>query len=212
MTEGPTMDATTAGPDYAQAVAHALHRLRSELPATLRYHNVWHTEGDVLPAVRRLARRSRVAGPDLQLLELAAAYHDLGYIHIYRGHEALSIAIMAAALPRFGYGAEDIERVAGMIRATRMPQSPHTELEQLMADADLDVLGRSDFFSTSQALWQEQAAFGKVVPWPEWQQAQLHFLRTHRYFTPAAQALRGEAKQRNITLLEAQIQRGEASA
>lgn len=189
-------------PDYDQAVAHALDRLRSELSPALTYHCARHTECDVLPAVRRLADLASVAQTEKRLLEIGAAYHDIGHICSSYRHEEIGVEIMAEALPRFGFSPAEIERVAAMIMATRMPQSPNSHLERLLADADLDVLGRPDFLDTSQALWRELGALGKPQAWAQWLQLQLHFLRSHYYFTATARALRDDGKQRNIALLE----------
>lgn len=195
-------------PNYAGAVAYALHRLRTELPAHLHYHNAPHTEEDVLPAAVRLARLSNMAEPDLRLLEVGAAFHDLGQIKTDLGHELIGMEIIAEVLPGFGFGPEEIARVAGMILATRLPQTPLNDEQALLCDADLDSLGREDFLVTSKALWHERAAAGLVIPWPIWLKDQLRILQTHQYFTPAAQALRQAGKQRNIDMLE-QLIRGE---
>jgi predicted metal-dependent HD superfamily phosphohydrolase len=204
------MDTATPSnrPDYSGAVNYALHRLRTELPPHLLYHNAQHTEEDVLTAVVRLARLSNVAEPDLHLLEVAAAFHDLGQIVTFLGHEQLGTEMMSEVLPQYGFSAGDIERVTGMILATRLPQSPQNEEQALLADADLDSLGREDFLATSKALWQEQAARGLIIPWQAWLESQLRFLQSHRYFTVAAQALRQDGKLKNIELLERLI-RGE---
>lgn len=193
-------------PDYAGAVAYALDRLRAELPARLSYHNTLHTEEDVLPAAVRLAQLSNLAEADLHLLEVGAAFHDLGQIKTSMGHELIGIEIMSTVLPQYGFGAEHIERVRGMIMATRLPQTPLNEEQALLCDADLDSLGREDFLATSKALWQERAASGLVIPWPTWLENQLHFLQSHQYFTPAARGLRDEGKQKNIELLERLIE------
>jgi len=205
------MDKTimAARTDYAGAVAYALERLRAELPPHLSYHNAMHTEGDVMPAVKRLAHLSKVSEADLHLLEVAAAFHDLGQIKTSLGHELTGIEIMSGVLPGFGFGPEDIERVAGMILATRLPQTPLNDEQALLADADLDSLGREDFFSTSKALWHERVASGMVIPWQTWLENQLHFIQSHQYFTPAARVLRDGGKQKNIELLERLI-RGES--
>lgn len=195
-------------PDYSGAVNYALHRLRTESPGHLFYHNAQHTEEDVLPAVVRLARLSNVAELDLHLLEVAAAFHDLGQIVISLGHEQIGIEIMSEVLPQYGFSAGDIERVAGMILATRLPQSPQNAEQALLADADLDSLGREDFLATSKALWQERAACGMTIPWQAWLESQLCFLQSHHYFTSAAQALRQDGKLKNIERLERLI-RGE---
>jgi predicted metal-dependent HD superfamily phosphohydrolase len=201
------IDTTTAAshPDHDRAIAYALDRLRAELPPTLSYHCVWHTEGDVLPAARRLGQLAGVTPPEQGLLEISAAYHDIGHIHISYGHEAISIKIMAEALPRFGFSPRDIERVTSMIMATRMPQSPKNDLEELLADSDMDGLGRTDFLDTSKALWRENAALGRPKSWVQWLEMQLRFLSSHRYFSTVARTLRDDGKQRNIAMLEGLI-------
>jgi hypothetical protein len=105
-------------------------------------------------------------------------------------------------LPRFGYTPSQVTAIEGMIMATRLPQTPHTLLEQILADADLDSLGRDDFLQMSLALFVELAARGDEIPEAVWYARQLDFLRSHRYFTRAARALRDAGKLRNIALLE----------
>jgi predicted metal-dependent HD superfamily phosphohydrolase len=203
------MDTTSlCVPDYAGAIAYALNRLRTELPPKLSYHNVMHTEGDVLPAAVRLAQLSDLPEVDIHLLEVAAAFHDLGQIRTVLGHELIGAEIMSDVLPRYGFSPEQIDRVTGMILATELPQTPLSEEEALLCDADLDSLGREDFFATSKALWQERKACGLDIPLQTWLETQLQFVRNHQYFTPAARALRDEGKRRNIELLERLI-RGE---
>jgi predicted metal-dependent HD superfamily phosphohydrolase len=189
-------------PDYAAAIAYALCRLRTELSPLLTYHNLMHTEGDVMPAVARLARLGNLAESDVRLLEVGAAFHDLGQIKTSLGHERVGIEIMSEVLPGLGFSATDIARLTGMIHATEMPQTPRNNEQALLADADLDSLGRDDFFPTSTALWHERAACGMDIPWQTWLELQLQFLRRHSYFTPVAQALRGAGKQKNIEMLE----------
>ncbi|MBL8473843.1 MAG: HD domain-containing protein [Rhodocyclaceae bacterium] len=192
-------------PDHAGAVAYALERLARELPAGLSYHTAAHTADDVLPAARRLARLAGVSEGETGLLEVAAAFHDLGYINTHAGHEAASVEIMRQVLPEYGFCPGSIARLAGLVMTTCMPQTPRDELEQLMADADLDVLGRDDFLPTSIALWREQATLGRNIAWPDWLQSQLKFLQNHRYFTTVARRLRDAGKAANIALVERMI-------
>ena len=192
-------------PDYQAAISHALQRLQDELPPTLLYHDARHTAEDVLPAVERLAALSGVTGEDLQLLRVATAYHDLGYIHAYWQHELASLRIAAQTLPQFGLQPGQIESILGMIVATRMPQSPRNLLEQLLADADLDNLGRPDFIELSSRLREGLELFGQPRPPHQWQEAQLAFLKGHTYFTAAARQLREAGRQENIARLETQL-------
>jgi uncharacterized protein len=187
--------------NFAEAHHYALQCLSQELSTTLHYHSVAHTRDVVVLAVERLATMEGVEGEAFLLLQTAAWYHDLGFVEQHTDHESISIRIAAATLPRFGYCPEQITVIAGMIMATKMPQSPHTLLEAILADADLDVLGREDFLHWSQALRAKLAEYGAPMTDEQWFQYQLQFFQDHCYFTTAARALRDDRKQRNFEML-----------
>lgn len=163
-------------PDYDAAIAYALQRLHAELPPSFSYHNAWHTAHDVLPAVRILAQRSGLFDAETRLLEVAAAYHDTGFLITQIEHERASCKIAAQVLPQYGFDSAQITRIEGMIMATRLPQSPQDAVEALLSDADLDVLGRDDFLLRNRALRDELATFGRTFTDFEWYAAQLRFL------------------------------------
>lgn len=187
--------------DVEQACAYALGRLAYELSPKLFFHSLTHTRDDVVPATLRLAAQLGLDGEEVVLLRTAAYYHDLGFIERRDGHEEVSARIAQEALPQFGYSPAQVASVVGMIRATKLPQSPKTSLEQVLADADLDSLGRADFFMRNQALRDELAAFDQVMSDALWYHNQLTFLQSHHYWTPAAASLRGPAKQQHIAEL-----------
>ena len=185
-------------PEFERACRHALERLERELAPDLFYHSVRHTRDEVLPAVERLAALEGIGEEAYLLLRTAAAYHDIGFIEQYVGHESVSIRIASEALPRFGFSPAQIQVVANIIRTTKLPQSPHNLLEQLMADADLDGLGRDDFWERNQDLRDELALYGKPMSDSEWYREQVTFLGAHTYFTPSAHTLRDAQKQRYL--------------
>lgn len=194
-------------PDYDGAIAFALARLEQQLPPELTYHNVWHTRSDVMPACARLADACDVDAAEARLLQVAAAFHDIGYTEVTVTHEIVGARIVAQELPRFGFSARAIERVMGMIIATRVPQSPTNLLEQIIADTDLDVLGRHDFMARNAALRGELASLGSTSSDEAWLAGQLAFLRGHSYFTDAARALRRSAKAAHAATLEVMLHR-----
>ena len=187
--------------DFETLKKRVIERLENELSPTLYYHGVHHTRDDVLPAVERLAEVAVVNGEDLLLLKTAALYHDIGYVENYLDHEAIGARIASEELPELGYSTEQVQIIADLIMATRMPQSPHTPLEQLICDADLDSLGRDDFFVISHSLRLELKEMGIVTSVREWYTRQLKFLESHTYLSEAAQELRTEGKQQNINEL-----------
>ena len=110
--------------------------------------------------------------------------------------------IAGQVLPGFGFSPAQIAAIQGMILATQLPQSPRTLLEEILADADLDVLGREDFLRRNQALRDELAASGTLLTPERWYGNQLLLLQNHRYFTAAARALRAEGKEENIKTIK----------
>ncbi len=189
--------------DYRQAQQYALERLEHELAPALTYHSLFHTRDDVMPAVARFAAMEGVGAEDTRILCTAAAFHDIGFVERYANHEIVGIRIAAEALPGFGFTQEQIQVVLDIILATRLPQTPFTLLEQIMADSDLDVFGRDDFFKRNNDLRSELGANGYPTSEAEWWANQLKFLTEHTYFTPAARALRGPQKQQHMQELEA---------
>ncbi|MBC8162257.1 MAG: HD domain-containing protein [Roseiflexaceae bacterium] len=185
-------------PDVAGARQFAFNMLERTLPRQLCYHSLQHTFEDVVPAVERLARHEGVVGSQLMLVRTAAYFHDLGYVGRREHHEQISVDIATTVLPLYGYAAAQIEQIANMILATRMPQQPHTLLEQVLADADLDSLGRVDFSQKSALLRKELAAYEGHLSDQAWYEWQLAFLRKHHYWTKTAQTLRNQGKHTNI--------------
>jgi uncharacterized protein len=143
-----------------------------------------------------------VEGGNLLLLRTAAWFHDAGFIVQGANHEAIGAELAAQALPALGYTLGQIAAVQGMIMATRLPQSPCNLLEQIIADADLDLLGCDEFMERNQDLRAEMAAYGQTMGDHEWLSSQLDFLCSHVYFTASATALRSDGKLRNAQLLQ----------
>jgi len=193
-------------PDFTTALNYAFSRLESELSPDLFYHSFSHTRDDVLVAARRFAKLSLVNDSDFQLLEVAAAFHDIGFLFQSTGHEKRGADLVREVLPGFGFTPQQIERIYHMIMATRLPQSPHNLLEELLTDADLDVLGREDFLVRNDLLRQEIARAGKTFTDEQWYEAQLKFLEGHSYFSEAARRVRGEGKRKNIGLLRQKLE------
>lgn len=195
-------------PDFEGAKQYALRRLKNELAPELYYHNLAHTRDGVLPAVMKFATQSGINEQEKLLLEVAAAFHDIGFVVQRTEHELAGCKIAAQVLPNFGFSQAQIEAIVGMIMATRLPQTPHNLLEEILADADLDVLGRTeDFFSRNQLLRLEMAINGQPATQEEWYRGQLKFLEGHRYFTQAARSVREAGKHKIIAELKKRVMR-----
>ncbi|MCK9424270.1 MAG: HD domain-containing protein [Bacteroidales bacterium] len=184
--------------DFKGAKDYILTRLQNELTPSLCYHSIEHTK-DVLEASHHFATLEKLNEHSQALLATAALYHDSGIIVQYRDHEAVSVSLAREILPQFGYLHEEIEEVADLIMMTRLPQQAISLPEQILCDADLDYLGRDDFFIHSFQLQLEWKNAGILeTNLEEWLELQVKFLSEHRYFTHSANSLRKEKKLYNL--------------
>ncbi len=187
--------------DFNGAKSYALDRLEQELSPKLTYHSFAHTLKDVVPSTKRLSVLEGVDGEECILLLTAAYFHDIGFVEQTENHEEIGVRMVGEVLPQFDYDRDQIEAIQSLIMATKLPQTPKSLLEEILLDADLDVLGRDDFLERSMELRAERAALGVPSTHVEWYTIQLQFLQTHRFWTKSARRLREKKKQENIGLL-----------
>ncbi len=188
-------------PDLDAAINYADGRLTKELSADLSYHDAAHTRDWVVPAALRLAMASGIDGVELDLVLTAAWFHDIGYIERYAANEPIGARVAGEALPMFGYRPEHVRSVQGMILATAVPQHPRGILEQLVADADLDILARPEMLDQNERLRDELSRCAHPSTDEEWYAGQLRFFDAHHYFTAAARRMNNATKAQNRTLL-----------
>lgn len=183
-------------------VAEIFAELERDLPPNLTYHSAAHTM-DVLRETVRFAIRDRVSERERELLAIAAAFHDAGFLVQPVDNEIIGADRASAAMRRAGgFSEEEIEQVRSMILDTKLDvsgegvQRPSSPLAGYLLDADLGNLGRDDFWEKSELYRQELQApaenfFGTAEA----------LLERHSYHTPAARALRNEQKLLNLEAL-----------
>ncbi len=188
--------------DAEGARTYILQRLRSELRPERSYHSLAHTL-DVYASAIDIAEREGIEGEDLILLKVAALFHDAGFVISDRDHEDASCTLVREQLPRFAFTAAQVERICGLIDATRIPQSPKDRVAEVLCDADLDYLGRADFVPIGNLLFAEMRAFGVLSTEREWNELQERFLSRHQYFTATNRAQREPVKQQHLAEVRA---------
>lgn len=184
--------------DCQRAETYVLEQLQ-HLSPTLYYHGLHHTL-DVVAQAEALAAAENITDPEaLTVLRTAALYHDVGFLTAYQGHEAAGCEVARQVLPGFGYTPAQVAHICRLIMATQVPQSPGDDpLAQILCDADLDYLGRPDFWPISNSLRDELLARQMVADEQAWQQIQLKFLTAHHYWTRTATTRREAEKQNRI--------------
>jgi class 3 adenylate cyclase len=181
-----------------------LEKLEKELPSYLYYHNVKHTV-DVVTEVELIGWTENCSDEEILLLKTAGLFHDAGHTVIYDGHEQAGTELARAMLPDYGYSQSQIDRICEIIMATKMPPQPKDLLQEIICDADLDYLGRSDMIPVSNTLYKELKEQNKIGTLNDWNKLQVKFISIHQYFTKTARSLREVNKQIQIERIKALI-------
>ena len=181
-----------------------LDKLEKELPSYLYYHNVKHTV-DVVTEVELIGWAEGCTDEEILLLKTAGLFHDAGHTIAYDNHEYYGTQMALEFLPRYNYTPEQIEKINGIIMATKLPPQPKDLLQKIICDSDLDYLGRSDFVPVSNTLYDELKAQNKIGSLNDWNKLQVKFISMHQYFTKTAQSLREVNKQLQIERIQSLI-------
>ncbi|MEL7121886.1 MAG: HD domain-containing protein [Bacteroidota bacterium] len=193
--------------NYHAAKAFILHKLETELSDQLTYHGLHHTL-DVLASTEELCYYEKVSPYDQILIKTAALYHDSGFTIGNEDHERLGCLIAKKSLPNLGYTPGEVESICGMIMATKVPQNPQTKLEAILCDADLDYLGREDFYEIGNTLFNELKTYKVLDNEKDWNKLQINFLKQHQFFTSTNKKRRNPLKMKHLNDLISATQEG----
>jgi len=189
--------------EYEKLKERILDLLDEQLPGDLTYHGTHHTL-DVLDVCNAYIERGSIEERDALLLRTGVLFHDFGFTRSFDDHERNGAILAEKVLPDYGFSPEEIKIVEGLIMSTKIPQKPETELEKIICDADLDYLGRDDYYPISNTLFQELKSLGKIKTQAEWNALQVGFLEAHKYHTSYAIENRQPEKEKRIAELKAQ--------
>jgi HD superfamily phosphodiesterase len=182
---------------FNEVEEHIVGKLKRELPHNLYYHGLHHTL-DVLRCAEMIGKEEGISDADMELLKVAVLYHDAGFTQVYKNHEEVGCDMVRQDLPGFAFSKEEIEKICGMIMATKIPQNPKTHLEEIIADADLEYLGTDRFESIGKTLYEEIKIYLNVETERQWNIIQVNFLKSHHYFTDFCKKNREPQKQAHL--------------
>ena len=179
---------------------------RENAPPENIYHNLEHTK-DVVAAASEIALAEEIAGEDIEIILIAAWFHDSGCIIVCKGHEDISSKYARSFLESINYPEDKIKKVLSVITATKVPQNPKNKLEEVLCDADLHHLGTKDFDEKGYLLRQEIEKRGDGVFNDEkWLHHSFEFLKGHHFFTSYAKEKYGIQKNINLTKIAKQLE------
>lgn len=166
------------------------------------YHNLNHTE-QVVENTVKLANHYQLSDHDFFIVLAASWFHDIGYLFSHADHEAKGIEMCSDFLKDKEIPQEVIDKIAGCIMATKMPQSPVGLLQEIVCDADLFHLGTSSFKERNKLMRQEAQAFSpNKIDKEVWREKTIGLLNMHHYHTEYSQELLNQKKSENLAQLE----------
>lgn len=190
--------------EFEKLYQHVISELGQSLSDKLAYHSVSHTKY-VMTLASYIAEQEKVSLKDIRLIKTAALLHDCGFMLTIYGHEEASCDIARKKLPLYGYTKSEINLVCQMILATKIPQTPKTLLEEILADADLEYLGTDQYEMVSRNLLLEMSHNNPSFTELDWLKIQIDFLEQHTFFTKFCKANRQKMKEKNLTKLKQQL-------
>jgi len=186
-----------------QSKKYVQELLEEKLSDDFLFHDLAHTisvrEFSVL-----IGQQKNLSDEDLEILEIAAWFHDTGYTECYDGHEYASCRIAQYFLNQRNYPQEKIDFVTACIDATRTNHDPETLLQEIIKDADLNNLGMESCYDLSIKLRHEWDVLrGDQYSDLVWLENNIAFLKQHRFYTDEANEMWKEGKAENLKKMEA---------
>ncbi|GGG10994.1 hypothetical protein GCM10011344_09620 [Dokdonia pacifica] len=161
--------------------------LEKQLPKTCIYHNYVHAKR-VYKSTKEIIEKSTLTPEERQDILLAALLHDTGYIHGRDDHEENSVKIAEDFLTQEAYPKDRIARISQAIMATKMENTPESEIDKVLRDADASHFAKSYFEEASEYLRQELRIQGIAEhSLEDWRKCNIEMFTTaHHYYTPYA--------------------------
>ncbi|MDV7187348.1 DUF5706 domain-containing protein [Lutibacter sp. TH_r2] len=170
---------------------------KNKLSQKTVYHNYNHTY-QVVTAAEEIGKAENISDADLELLLIAAWFHDTGFVVSHKKHEEHSKNIATKFLKEKSFSEDKIAKVCSIIDATKMPQTPKNKLDKIICDADLYHLGTDDFKVKSDLIRTEiEQICNEHYTDIEWLEQNENFIKEHKYFTNYAFTTLNERKTQN---------------
>lgn len=175
------------------------------------YHGMEHTL-DVVKISKEIAVAEGMLDDELEMIIIAAWFHDTGYFSCNDGHELQSSKYASDFLNKEFYPSDKILSIIDCIQATKIPQNPKNKLEEILCDADLHHLGLPDIDKKGALLRKELKEEGiKDFSDIEWYRMSYEFLNNHHFFTDYANKKFNAQKNMNLKKIELKIRNLEAA-
>lgn len=171
------------------------------------YHDITHSRS-VVQMAEKIANEENLTEDEVEILKIAAWFHDVGYFDSPDDHEKQSCREAENFLSKNNYPQSKIEKVKECILATKMPHSPKSKLEEVICDADLHHLGSKDFKDRNELYRIElEKTSGNSLNELEWLKNNIDFLTEHKFYTRYALENFEEQKIENLLKLQRKLRK-----
>lgn len=185
-----------------QASDYVSELFNKKLSKKYIYHNLEHTL-EVLENVTEIGENSALTSEELEVLEIAAIFHDTGLIDNSSNHEENSVQIAKEFLKSQQYNPEKIDMVTSLILATNLNNDPKDFLHKVLRDADILHIGKKNFYSKSKKLKAEiESLDGKAMEELYWINCTINFLEKVEFKTEYALNNYNKRRLKNIAKLK----------
>lgn len=198
-------------PLLAEAEVHIRQFFNKRIPPDYVFHDLQHTMS-VVESVGEIGEGFQLTEEEMEILQFAAWFHDLGYDQGPQGHEERGASYAREFLEANAYPEERIQEIERCILGTKFPQKPETKLERILCDADLSHLGKRTYWDRCARIQQEMFITRNIkMTQQEWLDFEMNFLDQHNYHTEVASQLYNKRKQKHYRQLEKQKRQVEAA-
>ncbi|PIQ16367.1 MAG: HD family phosphohydrolase [Flavobacteriales bacterium CG18_big_fil_WC_8_21_14_2_50_32_9] len=164
----------------------------------LIYHNFKHTS-NVVKNVHEIGTAEKLTEEELEIVLLAAWFHDVGYITSCDNHEELSAKLASDFLMNQKYDTQKIGVIKNCILATKLKTEPNNHLEEIICDADTKNVGSNSYYEHSFLLRTECECVKHIIlEEQEWLEKEIEFLNRHKFYTKYAFLNLIETKIKNL--------------
>lgn len=175
----------------------------SKLGSDIVFHNIDHIRR-VRKHCLAIADGEGVSPAERDVLEIAAWFHDAGFVEDATTHELQGKNMAESWLRENGASEAMVHQVGRLILSTSMTHQAQDHLEEIIRDADVSHLG-SDYYQEMQQLLRKEIASTREVKMSdlEWARINQSFFEKHKYHTQTARQLFDEQKAVNLNEIKA---------
>ncbi len=179
-----------------------INLFNEKLDSKFLYHNLSHTQR-VVEKAKDLAELKKINSNDLEVLLVAAWFHDIGYTIDPKNHEEESIKIVTPFLKENNSSADYITKVSNLILVTKLHNKPNTYLEKIIRDADCSHIGSKNYEEISLLFQKElELTNNTQISELDWIRQNITFLTdSHSFYTLEASKKWEKQKGKNLAQL-----------